>query len=111
MLIAVLYRHVWGGFVYFVLAILSVLALLWGVYFIIQYFTSFKEELKVQYEIYITEKINKLNISKEEYQESEQAFKKDFKKSVILQKLIKWAAIAFCFAISVAFIWAMFLTK
>lgn len=110
-LFAILGKYTWGGFAYFVLSLLLVLSLVWAGYFIYQYFTSFRREIDEQYQIFKVEKINKLKITKDEFEEYEETYKKEFKRSVVKQSFVKWFIILFCFAIAAAFLSSMILYK
>ncbi len=92
-----------------VLGLLSVLSLLWAAYFIYDYFTMYKAELRKDYEDFKIKTINKENITTEEYVESEAIYKKQFKKSCFKDKFVKWCVVMVCIAIAAGFIISMFL--
>lgn len=108
-LFAILNKFVWSGFTYFVLSLLLALALCWGGWLIYKYFTSYRQEQKEEFERYKVEQINKLKITKEEFEENESAHRKSFNKTLIKQKIFKWALIVLCFAIAASFISAIIL--
>lgn len=97
----------WAGFVYFVLALLLLLSLFWFLWFIYRYNTALKTELQEKYEIYKAEKINKTHMSIEEYNQNEVAYKKEFSKLAIKDKLRYVGLMLFCLAIAVAMLTAM----
>lgn len=105
----ILNEEVWGGFVYFVFALIMVLALFWAGWLIYKYFTEFKSELQEEYVIFKAEKINKLRITSDVYEASEPAYKKEFKRKMLKTKFIKWFMICFCFAVAGAFLVAIIL--
>ena len=110
-LFAILNSKVWSGFAYFVLSLLFVLALAWGIFLIVNYFTAYKKELQADYEDFKLKKRGVDGVSVEELEENEVVYKKEFKKSKIKQKMVKWFIILFCFAIAISFLVAMFFYK
>ena len=100
---------VWAGFMYFVLASLLLLSLFWGVWLIIQYFSSFKLELEERFKIFKANVINANQLTTEQFNQNEQIYRKDFSKKMLKDKFIKWFVIAFCFSLAVAFLMAMIL--
>ncbi len=102
-----LLNKVWTGFAYFVLSVLLLLAVFWGVWLIYKYFTDFKLELEEKFKLYRANKINKTQISQENFNQNEKAYLKDFNKKVLKEKIIKWCVIAFCFAVAMAFLFGM----
>ena len=106
---AMLKRYVWSGFSYVVLGLLSFLALMWAVYFVYDYFTAYKEVLKQDYEDFKIAYINSNNITIEEFSENEAIHKKEFKKSCLKDKILKWCTVLVCIAIAAGFIVSMFL--
>lgn len=98
-------NSVWTGFAYFVLSILFVLAVFWGVWLIFCYFTSFKDELNEHYKLFRADKISKS--SSEFVEQNERALKKDFNKHVLKDKIVKWLIILFCFAVAATFLIAI----
>lgn len=107
-LFAILNRF-WTGFVYFVLASLLVLSLFWGVWLIYKYFTDFKEELKDRFVLYKANKVNTTNTTTDMITANEAAYEKQFKKSVLKDKIIKWFIILFCFSVAIMFLIGMIL--
>jgi len=101
----------WAGFVYFVLAVLLLLSLFWGAWLIYKYFTEFKEEIQERYKFYKAEKINRSQIDVGTYESNEVAYKKDFAKKILKDKMSKWFVILFCFAVAVAFLLGMIFYK
>ena len=110
-LFAILNSKVWGGFAYFVLSLLLLLSLAWGVYLIIKYVKEFRPELQKDYAEFKAEKINKAGITAEEFEENEKIYKKQFNRACLKQKLAKWAVIAFCFAVAISFVAGIVLYK
>ncbi len=107
-LFAILNRF-WTGFVYFVLASLLVLSLFWGVWLIYKYFTDFKEELKDRFVLYKANKVNTTNTTTDMITANEAAYEKQFNKSVLKDKIIKWFIILFCFSVAAMFLIGMIL--
>lgn len=107
-LFAVLNRF-WAGFVYFVLVSLLALSLFWAIWLVYLYFTDFKEELEVRFSHFKAEKINEAKITVKYFDENLTAFKKQFSKRVLKDKLIKWFQILFAVAIAVTFLVGMIL--
>lgn len=97
----------WAGFVYFVLALLLLLALFWFAWYIYRYFTVLKYDLQEQYKFFKAEKINRTQISVEEYNNNEVAYKKEFSKKSLKDKLRYVAMMLFCLAIAAAMLIAM----
>ena len=110
-LFAILNKYVWRGFAYFVLSLLLLLALIWGAWLIYKYFTSYRKEQDEEFERYKIEQINKLGITKEQFEENVKEHRKQYNKTLIKQKILKWALIALCFAIAASFISAIILYK
>ena len=107
-LFAILNRF-WTGFVYFVLASLLVLSLFWGVWLIYKYFTDFKEELKDRFVLYKANKVNTTNTTTDMITANKAAYEKQFNKSVLKDKIIKWFIILFCFSVAAMFLIGMIL--
>lgn len=105
-LFAILNRF-WTGFVYFVFASLFVLAVFWGIWLIHLYFSDFKHELEDQFAFYRAQKINSGVVSAENFDANITAYKKDFNKHVLKDKITKWFFIIICFSIAVVFVVAM----
>lgn len=107
-LFAILNRF-WTGFVYFVLTSLLILALFWGVWLIYKYFTDFKKELDERFVLYKANKVNTTNVTGELVETNEIAYRKQFNKVVLKDKIIKWFIILFCFSVAAAFLVGMIL--
>jgi polyferredoxin len=105
----ILKEQVWSGFVYFVFASLMVLALFWCGWLIYKYFTDFTGEFAERYKFFRAEKINSLKITSDIYDANEEVYKKEFKKKLFRDKLVKWFIICLCFAIAVMFLIALIL--
>jgi len=90
-----------------VLALLLLLSLLWFAWYIYRYFTVLKEDLQEQYKFFKAQKINRTNISVEEYNNNEVAYKKEFSKKALKDKLKYVAMMLFCLAIAGAMLMAM----
>ena len=73
---------VWASFVYFVLAILLLLALFWGGWLIYKYFTAYQKEVEDGFALFKAQIINSKNISAEEFDASLEYHKKEFAKSL-----------------------------
>lgn len=101
----------WAGFVYFVLAVLLLLSLFWGAWLIYKYLTEFKAEIQERYKFYKAEKINKSHMDIGSYENNEMAYKKDFSRKILKDKISKWFVILFCFAVAVAFLLGMIFYK
>lgn len=108
---AILHKTVWKGFAYFMLSLLVLLALAWGVYLIVKYFTSYKKELAQDYKEFQLDKRGLEGVSEQELQENEKQYRKEFDRSKLKQKILKWFVILFCFAIAASFISAIVLYK
>ena len=78
----------WGGFAYFVLAILLLLSIFWSVWLILKYRTDFKKETEEKYRLYKARQINKLQISEAMYMQNEATYKKDFKRKIFAGRWI-----------------------
>ena len=100
---------VWTGFMYFVLALLMVLALFWAVVQIYRYFTSFKKRAEERFKLYKAEVINQNNLSSSNFEANEKAYQKAFQKTFLKDKVLHWCLILFCFALAGAFLVAMIL--
>lgn len=98
---------VWASFVYFVLAILLLLALFWGDWLIYKYFTAYQKEVEDGFALFKAQIINSKNISTEEFDASLEYYKKEYAKSLKKEKFMKWLAICFCFAVAAAFVLGM----
>ncbi len=98
---------VWTGFKFFVLSFLMLLAIFWGVWLIIKYFTDYKVELQERFKIFKAATINTANITTEYFDKNEVAYRKDFSKKLLKERIVKWFVIAFCFAVAVAFLLGM----
>ena len=86
-------QSLWGGLVYFALSFLIVLAIYWIVVFILQcindYYKSFDEDFK----FYCIDLINSTNMTTSEVNENIEELKKDYKKSLIRDKIVDIAKI------------------
>ena len=101
----------WTGFVYFTLSCLLILSFFWGAWQIFKYFTDFKFELEEKFKYFKADKINSKGVSSEVFEASLPAYKKEFKKKILKDKILKWFVILFCFAVGVAFLVAMIFDK
>lgn len=100
-------QTLWAGFAYFVLAMLLLLSLFWAGWLIYKYFTDYKKELEERFKVYRIETINANQIFADDFDRDETAFRKEFSKKVLKEKIFKWCMIAFCFACGVAFLMGM----
>lgn len=97
----------WVGFAYFVLTTLLLLSLFWGVWLIIKYFTTYKEELNEKFKFYKADKLNNNNITAEEFENNLSTYKKDFSKIMLKEKILKWLVVLFCFALAFTFLFGI----
>lgn len=104
---AILNSKVWRGFAYFVLSLLVLLGIAWGVYLIVQYFTTYQKELVEDYKKFKLAKRGLQGVSQEELEQNEKLYKKEFNKSKWKQKFVKWFIILFCFAVAISFIFGI----
>lgn len=102
-------NKVWAGFVYFVLGSLLLLALFWGVWLTFLYFTDFKKELDEGFKFYRAKKVGEGQVSAKEFDTAEKAYRKQYEKGMLKEKLLKWGMILFCFAVAAAFLTGMIL--
>ena len=100
--------EVWGGFSYFVLSLLTLLALAWAGHLIYFYVTDFKEQLKEDFKYFKAEMVNTKNITSQEFDDNFVVYNKQFKKRVLKDKIINICKIVFCFGLALLFIIAMF---
>ena len=100
--------EVWGGFSYFVLSLLTFLALSWAGHLIYFYVTDFKEQLKEDFKYFKAEMVNTKNITSQEFDDNLAVYNKQFKKRVLKDKIINICKIVFCFGLALLFIIAMF---
>ena len=89
------------------LASLLLMSLFWGVWLIIQYFSSYKIELEEKFSIYKANTINANQITTEQFNQNEPGYRKEFSKKMLKEKITKWFVIAFCFSVAIAFLIAM----
>ena len=99
--------NVWGGFTYFVLTLLTLLSLAWAGHLIRYYFMDFKEQAEEEFKLFKAETVNEKNITSEEFDKNEQAFRKEYNKKLIKYKVIHIAKITLCFGLAVLFILGM----
>ena len=102
-------NKVWEGFVYFVLGTLLLLAMFWGFWQIYQYFTTYQKELDENFKYYRAKKIGEGQVSAKEFDVAEKEYRKQFGKSMLKDKVVKWGVILFCFAVAIAFLISMIL--
>lgn len=102
-------NKVWSGFVYFVLSSMLLLALFWAVWLIFQFFTTYKQELDESFKYYRAKKVGEGQISAEAFDAAEKTYRKQFEKSMLKDKLLRWAVILFCFAVAGGFLVSMIL--
>ncbi len=95
-------KSVWSGFIYFSLAFLGILCILWVVlltyYYIEDYYKHFDEDFKQ----YKAEIINDYNIDTIDFEGNIELYIKKYKKSLRLDKFIDICKIVFVIAIFVA---------
>ncbi len=100
---------VWTGFMYFVLTMLMLLAIFWGVWQIYKYFTEFKQLTEKKYALFKAQTINANNLTIESYALQEKAYQKIFNKKILKDKIVHWLIVLFCFSIAISFLVAMIL--
>ena len=100
--------QVWGGFSYFTLSLLTLLALAWAGHLIYYYCTSFKAELEDEFNYYKAEVINSDGVTSEDFEKNIAYYKKQFNKKTIKDKTINICKIIFAFGVAGLFIMAMF---
>lgn len=106
-----LMTRLWAGFAYFVLALLMLLAIFWGIVLIIKFFTDYKKELQEEYTLFKAGKVNSSQISSKTFEENESVYKKEFSKKMLKDKILKWFVILFCFAVALTFLLGMIFYK
>ncbi len=99
---------VWTGFSYFVFSFMTLLTLVWAGYLIYNYLTDFKKQLEEDFAFFKAEKINATNVTSEEFEKNEQAYRKEFNKSARKTKFLEICKIILCFGFAGLFIFAMF---
>lgn len=102
-----LLAKIWAGFVYFVLASLLVLSIFWAVYLILKYFKEFKKDLEDRFVLYKAQVVNSNELTGQQFEQSEEIYRKNFNKSMFKEKFFKWFEIAFAIAMAVTFLIAM----
>jgi len=100
---------VWTGFMYFVLALLLALSLFWAVWKIVKYFTEFKKTLEEKFGFYKAQIVNAGGISIDQFNKNEAAYRKEYNKKCLKDKVLYWLLIAFCFALASSFLLAIIL--
>lgn len=101
---------VWTGFSYFVFSFMTLLTLVWAGYLIYNYLTDFKKQLEEDFAFFKAEKINATNVTSEEFEKNEQAYRKEFNKSARKTKFLEICKIILCFGFAGLFIFAMFVS-
>ncbi len=99
----------WPGFAYFVMASLLLLAIFWGVWLIVDYFTAYKKERDEDFVFYRAKLIGGGQVSAMEFDVAEKAYRKQFEKTILKDKIVKWGIILFCFAVAASFLLGMIL--
>ena len=99
---------VWAGFSYFVFSFMTLLTLVWAGYLIYNYLTDFKKQLEEDFAFFKAEKINATNVTSEEFEKNEQAYRKEFNKRTTKTKIFEICKIVLCFGFAGLFIFAMF---
>ena len=99
--------NVWDGFTYFVLSLLTLLSLAWAGHLIRYYLMDFKEQAEEEFKLFKAETVNAKNITSEEFDKNEQAFRKEYNKKLIKYKVIHIAKITLCFGLAILFILGM----
>lgn len=86
-------QSLWGGLVYFALSFLIVLAIYWIVVFILQYINDYYKSFDEDFKFYCIDLINSTNMTTSEVNENIEELKKDYKKSLIRDKIVDIAKI------------------
>ena len=86
-------QSLWGGLVYFALSFLIVLAIYWIVVFILQYINDYYKSFDEDFKFYCIDLINSTNMTTSEVNENIEELKKDYKKSIIRDKIVDIAKI------------------
>ncbi len=86
-------QSLWGGLVYFALSFLIVLCIYWIVIFILQYINDYYKSFDEDFKFYCIDLINSTNMTTSEVNENIEELKKDYKKSLIRDKIIDIAKI------------------
>lgn len=86
-------QSLWGGLVYFALSFLIVLAIYWIIIFILQYINDYYKSFDEDFKFYCIDLINSTNMTTSEVNENIEELKKDYKKSLIRDKIVDIAKI------------------
>ena len=86
-------QSLWGGLVYFALSFLIVLCIYWIVIFILQYINDYYKSFDEDFKFYCIDIINSTNMTTSEVNENIEELKKDYKKSLIRDKIVDIAKI------------------
>ena len=86
-------QSLWGGLVYFALSFLIVLCIYWIVIFILQYINDYYKSFDEDFKFYCIDLINSTNMTTSEVNENIEELKKDYKKSLIRDKIVDIAKI------------------
>ncbi len=99
--------NVWDGFTYFVLSLLTLLSLAWAGHLIRYYLMDFKEQAEEEFKLFKAETVNEKNITSEEFDKNEQAFRKEYNKKLVKYRIIHISKIILCFGLAILFILGM----
>lgn len=99
--------NVWDGFTYFVLSLLTLLSLAWAGHLIRYYLMDFKEQAEEEFKLFKAETVNVKNITSEEFDKNEQAFRKEYNKKLVKYRIIHISKIILCFGLAILFILGM----
>ncbi len=97
----------WGGLVYFALSCLIILCIYWIVIFCRQYYFDYHLSFDEEFKIYCVNIINSTSVTTQYVNENIEYYKKQFKKSLIRDKLIDISKILVALSIMVVCIVGM----
>ncbi len=97
----------WGGLVYFALSFLIILCIYWMVIFILQYITDYYKTFDEDFKLYCIHLINSTSVTTEQVNENIEFYKKQYKKSIIRDKIIDISKILVALSIMIACIIGM----
>ncbi len=86
-------QSLWNGLIYFALSFLIVLSLYWIVIFIIQYINDYYKSFDEDFKLYCINIINSTKMTTNEVNNNIEELKKEFKKTLIRDKIIDIAKI------------------
>ena len=108
LILFIILRSVWAGFVYFAISVLMVICLYWTVLFILSYIEVYYKNFEADFKSYKANIINTTNMTSQEFEENLVFHIKNFKKSQRMSKAIDIFKILFIFTIFVVIIVVLF---